>query len=120
MQRISRPELEQVADDYEWMGAPAEVVAQIRAEARGTEPDTGFAVHPENETAVRLFLQLGTQWSWISLSTMAKAMMVRTGLRYETVEPTARMAGLTIGEGDFARLRLMESEALVAWRESAE
>lgn len=102
------------------MGAPAEVVAKIRAEARGCEPDAGFAVHPDNEAAVRLFLQLGTQWSWVSLSTMAKAMMVRTGLRYETVEPTARLAGLTLGEGDFARLRLMEGEALAAWRETAE
>lgn len=102
-----------MADDYEWMGASAEVVAQIRAEARGSMPDTGFAVHPANETAVRLFLALATQWRCQSLSTMARAVVVRTGLDYAAIEPTARMAGLDLVDDDFARLRLLEAEALI-------
>lgn len=102
------------------MGAPAHVVAAIRAEARGSMPDEGFSVHPDNHTAVRLFLAMATQWRCQSLSTMARAVVVRTGLDYAALEPTARMAGLSLGDDDFARLRLMEGEALVAWREASE
>lgn len=100
------------------MGAPAEVVAQIRAEARGSEPETGFAVHADNETAVRLFLVLATQWRHQALSTMTRAVTIRTGLDYAAIEPTARLAGLTVGADDFTRLRVMEAEALTAWREA--
>lgn len=120
MQRISRPELERVADDYEWMGAPAETVAKIRAEARGSIPDSGLAIHPANENAVRLFLAMATQWRCQSLNTMARATIVRTGLDYPALEPTARLAGLELAEDDFVRIRLMEGEALTAWREASE
>ena len=120
VQRISRPELERIADDYEWMGAPAETVAKIRAEARGSMPDTGFAIHPANDRAVRLFLAMATQWRTASLNTMARATIVRTGLDYPAMEPTARMAGLALEDDDFARIRLMEGEALTAWREASE
>lgn len=109
-----------MADDYEWMGAPAEVVAQIRAEARGSDPDEGFAVHPDNETAVRLFLALATQWRSQSLSTMTRAALIRTGLDYAAIEPTARMTRLELSADDFGRLRIMEAEALTAWREASD
>lgn len=101
------------------MGAPAHIVAQIRAEARGVDPDAGLAVHPANETAVRLFLAMGTQWSQASLSTMTKAIMVRTGLNYAAIPVTASMMGLDLNDDVFARLRLMEGEALAAWREAS-
>lgn len=100
------------------MGAPAEVVAQIRAEARGSLPDTGFAVHPDNEVAVRVFLAMGTQWRVAPLSTMAKAILLRTGLDYAALEPTARMAGHVLDDIDFARIRVMEGEAITAWSEA--
>lgn len=101
------------------MGAPPEVVAQIRAEARAERPDAGLPIMAENGPSVRLFLALATQWNQEPLSTMTRAILVRTGLKYEAVEPTARMMGLTMGEHDFARLRLMEAEALAAWREES-
>lgn len=101
------------------MGAPAHVVAQIRAEARGVDPEEGFAVHPDNGPAVRLFLALGTQWSQASLSTMTKAILVRTGLNYAAVPVTASMMALDLNDDLFARLRLMEGEALAAWREAS-
>lgn len=100
------------------MGAPADVVAQIRAEARGSLPDSGFAVHPDNGTAVRVFLAMATQWRIAPLSTMTKAVMIRTGLDYAALEPTARMAGHALGDIDFARIRVMESEAITAWSEA--
>lgn len=109
-----------MADDYEWMGAPAEVVAQIRAEAIGSVPDAGFAVHPDNEISVRLFLALSTQWRCQSLSTLGRAVIIRTGLDYAAIEATQRLTGLVLDDNDFARLRLLESEALKAWSEASD
>lgn len=75
-------------------------------------------VHADNETAVRLFLASQTQWRVASLSTMAKAMLVQTGLDYGAVERTAAMEGLQLQiPDDFRRLRVMEAEALKAWSE---
>lgn len=121
MAKITRAELEQAADDYELMGAPAEVVAQIRAEARGevTADDAGMAIHPDNVVAVKLFLAMATQWLTQGLSTMTRAVLIRTGLNYAAIEPTARLSDLELTSVDFIRLRVMEGEALTAWREEA-
>ncbi len=121
MARITRPELEQAADDYEAMGAPAEVVAQIRAEARGEAgaDDAGMAIHPDNVVAVKLFQAMSTQWLTQSLSTMTRAVLIRTGLNYVAIPTTARLSKLKITDVDFIRLRVLEGEALTAWREEA-
>ena len=66
------------------------------------------------------FLAMATQWRCQSLNTMARATIVRTGLDYPALEPTARMIGLDLAADDFTRVRLMEGEALTAWREASE
>lgn len=53
-----------------------------------------------------LFLSLGTQWNW------HPTVGVRLGLRYEAVEPTARMMGLEWSPIRFADLKVMEAATL--------
>lgn len=80
-------------------------------------PDEPFEVMAENVTAVRLFVALRTQWRTVALSTMAKALIVQTGLDYAAVETTARLKRLELVDGDFDRLQVMEAEALAAFAE---
>ncbi len=96
------------------------MVAAVRAEARASLPDTGFAVHPDNVAAVRLLLAVATQWQTVALSTLGRAEIRRTGLIYASIEPAARMIGLELTPEVFAQLRWAEAEALAAWREAAE
>ncbi len=106
-------------EDLEEFGAPPEAIADARAAfTRSVQPDA-FPIMPVNETAVRLFLALSTQWKTTALSTMSSARLVRIGLDYGVVEPTARLAGLDLGEGDFRRLQILEASALKAWSEEA-
>jgi hypothetical protein len=73
-------------------------------------------VHSDNETAVRLFLAVQTQWRVSSLSTMGKAQLINTGLDYVAVERSATMEGLILQiPDDFRRVRILEAEALSAW-----
>lgn len=102
---------------------PPEEVEKARVEAVKLwgETDEALDVHPDNVAAVRLFLAMSTQWRQDSLSTMQKAMLIRTGLDYGVLEPTARMAGLgEVTTDTFTRLRVMETGALEAFRELRE
>jgi hypothetical protein len=89
------------------------------AKLRSAEPDEIFLVHPDNVVAVRLFQAMGTQWNAVALSTMDRAQIRRTGLRYEAIEVTARLEGLDVAGDDFRRLRIMEIEAIAAWGREA-
>lgn len=62
-----------------------------------------------------LLLATQTQWHMLSLATLSSASVVRTGLNYAAIEPAARMAGIDVTPDVFSRLRILESEALVAW-----
>lgn len=87
--------------------------------ARSAAPEGVFPILAANEAAVRLFQALQTQWRTTAISTMAKAMVIRTGLEYAAIEPTARMAGLQLEGDDFIRLRVMETAALNAFHDEA-
>ena len=86
--------------------------------AAQAEPDV-LMVHPENVTAVKLFDAMRTQWNMVGLSTMERAEIRRTGLRYEVLDRVARGLGLKQRPDDFARIQAMEAEALVAWAEAS-
>lgn len=93
-------------------------VTEVMAKA-SAEPDQGLAIHPDNGPAVRLFLALQTQWRTLAISTMSRADLRRTGLDYGAIEPTARLLALDLDADLFARLRVLEVEALNAWGEEA-
>lgn len=104
-------------EDLRAFGLAAEEIEKARADlmAQRRAPEA-FLVHPDNVSAVRLFVAMQTQWSWVALSTMASAQMRRTGLKYESLETTARLMGVgEISPDDFARVRILEIEALEAW-----
>ncbi len=93
--------------------ARADLLAQRRA------PDA-LDIHPDNIAAVKLFQALQTQWNRVPLSTMSSARLITLGLKYESVETTARLSGLgEVTPDTFTRVRFMEVEALEAWAEAA-
>ncbi len=69
-------------------------------------------------TAVQLFHGLVTQWNAVSISTMDRADVIRMGLRYEAIPHVRRGLGIPNRPGDFAKLQIMETEAIVAWAEA--
>jgi hypothetical protein len=78
-----------------------------------------FQVHPWNVLTVRLMMAMQTQWLAQSLSTMSKAVLVKTGLNYTALEGVARLSGLgEILPADFARIQHFEATALAAWAEA--
>lgn len=60
--------------------------------------------------AIALFFALSTQWRW--LGGMA---VIRTGLDYAAIEPTARGLELPVTPGLFNDIRTLELAALDAW-----
>jgi len=100
------------------LGAPAEAVAQMRAKGQAERPDTGFAVHPDNVTAIRLVGAMATQWRTATLSTMQSSQVVKTGLDYGQLDRVATFEGLVMTlPNDFRRVRLVEVEMLIVWAE---
>ncbi|MFD3263329.1 DUF1799 domain-containing protein [Phenylobacterium ferrooxidans] len=87
--------------------------------AKAAAPQDDFPILPANGSAVRLFQALQTQWRTTAISTMAKAVIVRTGLDYAVIEPTARLSGLALESDDFIRVRVMETAALNAFHDEA-
>lgn len=89
-------------------------LAPLRAAAR----PAAFFVHPDNVTAVQLFQGMATQWNMVTLTTLDRAEILHTGLRYEVLDVVARGMGLVQDPTDFARIQFMEGEALAAWSEA--
>ncbi|PZR32295.1 DUF1799 domain-containing protein [Caulobacter segnis] len=91
-------------------------VAKAKLKVR---PPADFLVHPDNILAVRLLLAMQTQWTIPYASTWTKSVPMPTGLKYEVLETTARLAGLgEISPDDFMRLRILEAEVLNTWSEA--
>jgi hypothetical protein len=87
--------------------------------ARPARVEEAFHVHPDNHLVVRLMLAMQTQWEQTPLSTMSKAILVRTRLIYDGIEQIARLSGLgEISPADFRRVQLFEATALAAWAEA--
>lgn len=102
-------------------GFSDDAIAATLTELTPARPtNEGLDIHPDNGPAMRLFLALQTQWRTIVLSMMSRAEMRRTGLDYTAIEPAARLLGLTADADVFARLRVLEAEALGAWAEAAQ
>ena len=75
-----------------------------------TPADPGLEIWPENESAVQLFVAMGTQWA-------APGMTGRpTGMRYEALPAVMRYCSIPAAEqpGAFAALRIMERAAMEA------
>jgi len=102
------------------LGAPEPQIARWVARAKAKQkPPAPFLVHPDNIFAVRLLRAMQTQWTTPYASTWTKSVPMPTGLKYEVLELTARLAGLgEISPDDFTRLRILEVEVLNAWAEA--
>lgn len=70
--------------------------------------DDAVMVWPDMASAVTLFLALGTQWRI--------GMAGATGLDYGAVRETAAMLEIAMTPGVMLDLRVMERQALKAWR----
>lgn len=100
-------------EGLEHLGAPQEVLDAIKAQAvsHDTEP---FEVWPENETAMTVFLDLATVWTWVPVS---GGVPVRAGISATEIEATIRMhciRGAKVKDV-FQAVRLMESAVLEEW-----
>lgn len=97
-----KPDTEAAASDAAVFGAPPELVDALAEET----PAEVFDVWPENERAVRLFLDLSTQWRM--------AMGGVSGLVYASAEAVMRMQGVKRAEQAalLDSLRVMEAAAL--------
>lgn len=116
-------QVEAMLADLRWSGMPEDQIELAREEAlrRWGEIDEALRIHPANETAVRLFLSMGTQWRLAGVGTMQRALIIRTGLDYGAIEVTARLLGQDAPTPDtFARLRILEGAAIEAMAEMRE
>jgi hypothetical protein len=85
----------------------------IAADADDDALPADFEVWPENWDAFRLFCGLNTQWNHVGLAG------VRVGLRYEAIEPTARMMGIDVSAAVFAGLQIAEIEMIKIQQEKS-
>jgi len=95
------------------MGAPPEVLAQVRANA---SRHAGLKVLPCNLEAVRVFWALSTQWRMVAGMSIA-----RTGLDYGALKPVLEMLAVPAARwpGVFDSIRVLETAALKAQRRSS-
>jgi uncharacterized protein (DUF1501 family) len=61
-----------------------------------------------------LFCAMGTQWNWVSVGGLAGG-AIRTGLKYEGLESTARNINVDLSPSVFSDVRTLESAALGVW-----
>lgn len=108
-----------MADDLRDLAgaSEAQIEAALAQHRAAAQPDV-FRVHPANVTAVRLFQAMATQWNIVSIASLERVEIRRTGLRYEVLDRVARGHGLEEGPDDFTRIQIMEAEALMAWAEA--
>lgn len=90
------------------------MIEAAAAQFRSTVRETAFRVHPDNASAVRLFLGMATQWNMITINTLERVQLRQVGLRYEALDRVARGLGIDEQPGDFMRVQLMEAAALTA------
>lgn len=81
--------------------------------SRSAAADPEVELHPDDAPVVALFFALDTQWRRHPFSGQ------RAGLDYSAIRPTAELAGIEIGSGTLAGLRVMEQAALDALAEAA-
>jgi hypothetical protein len=113
-------EIQRAANHMRAVGYSEAAIGRFVTRAMAKAGDDVFPIHPDNITAVRLVLAMGTQWETASLSTLGAARLIRTGLRYGVLDQVADWEGLgKISTDDFRRVRIFEAEALTAWAEAA-
>lgn len=69
-------------------------------------------IWPDMMDSVALFFAISTQWRWTGAG---MAGLFRTGIDYNALEPTARMAAIEVTPQVFDDIRTLEREALAAW-----
>lgn len=95
------------------MAAQLARLAPAPAEAVELEED-------DEGRAAALFLALGTQWNFAPSGAVqgTGGFGVRVGLKYEVIEPTARLLGIATDAQLMVDLRAMEAEALTVEAEA--
>jgi len=111
-----------VAEQLVAFGAPAHIVALASEKPApsssgedvgvGEEGENVFVVEAANQDALSLFIHSETQWRYVSLTTLERAELIRTGLDYAAVEAAAHGLGLEWSEGLVSGIRTMERETL--------
>ncbi|WOF75311.1 DUF1799 domain-containing protein [Parvibaculaceae bacterium PLY_AMNH_Bact1] len=111
-----------VAEQLVAFGAPAHIVAlaseKPAASFSGEDDGTGeggenvFVVEAANQEALSLFIHSETQWRYVSLTTLARAELIRTGLDYAALEAAAHGLGLEWSDGLVSGIHTMERETL--------
>lgn len=69
-------------------------------------------VWPENMPAVRVFLDMGTQWTWVAVAGLGGGQVFRTGLRLDALPVVAAAHGIPITPDLLAALRVLEAETI--------
>lgn len=106
-------------EDAKAFGASQAQIDALLATLPSKPAPDGFKVHPVNIFTMRLMLAVQTQWREHALSTMTKAVIVKTGLPYHHLAEIARLSGLgEISPADFRRIQFFEAQALKAWAEA--
>jgi hypothetical protein len=108
-----------VIDDARAFGFSQAQIDQLLASVPGSPASEAFKVHPANIFALRLMLDVQTQWREQALSTWNKATVVKAGLPYQHLAEIARLSGLgEISPANFRRIQHFEAQALKAWGEA--
>lgn|GEM_PF-2785463 len=82
------------------------------ADGSGEERENVFVLEAANKDVLSLFISSQTQWRIVTLSTMERAEIIRTGLDYVGVEAAARGLGLTWNDALLDGLAVMEQATL--------
>jgi hypothetical protein len=97
--------------------------AAIAAEVARRSPEPADTVELEADDegiAASLFLALDTQWNWTAAPMVAGngGFGVRTGLKYESIAPTAAALEITVDRQVMIDLKVLEAQALATFAEA--
>lgn len=95
----------------------AELRVKVPAAAIEEERDV-FEIWDINATAMRVFLDMATQWRVTVLATMDRALLKRTGLDYVALEGVMRLRRVKKRSRVFDQVRVLEQAALEAFDEA--
>lgn len=111
-----------VAEQLAAFGAPDHIVALAsekpapsssgEGERAGEERENVFVVEAANADALSLFIHCDSQWRYVSLTTLERAELIRTGMDYAAVEAAATGLGLDWSDSLIQGIHTMERETL--------
>jgi len=95
----------------------AELGVQVPAVAIEEDQDV-FEIWDINAIALRVFLDMATQWRVSVLATMDRAILKRTGLDYTALQGVIRLRQVKKRGKVFDQVRVLEGAALEAFDEA--